>query len=275
MASPVETDAMRRAITLAARGIGAVSPYALVGCVILDRAGEVVGEGFFERAGTPHAEVNALYEAGERTRGGTAVVTLEPCNHYGRTPPCTNALLEAGVARVVYAVADPNPKAAGGTEMLRAAGVQVEGGVLEAEAERVNEVWLTAIRLSRPFVTWKYAASLDGRVAAADGSSRYITSIQARTDKQRLWAESDAVMVGSGTQRVDDPHPAVHRVAARRQPLRVVVDSDARTPTAARVLDDAAPTLIAVAEDADASRLEGRGRSYGCRVPMLGLTCTP
>lgn len=275
MASLVEIDAMRRAVTLATRGIGAVSPYALVGCVILDRAGEAVGEGFFERAGTPHAEVNALHEAGERARGGTAVVTLEPCNHYGRTPPCTKALLEAGITRVVYAVADPNPKAAGGAEMLRAAGVQVERGVLEAEAERVNEVWLTAMRLGRSFVTWKYAASLDGRVATADGSSRYITSIEARTDKQRLWAESDAVMVGSGTQRSDDPHLVVHRAAAKHKPLRVVVDSNARTPTAARVLDDDAPTLIAVADDADASRLEGRWRSYGCRAWKAALTCTP
>lgn len=249
---------MRRAIELAARGVGTASPYPVVGCVILDRVGEIVGEGFFERGGTPHAEVNALREAGERAHGGTAVVTLEPCNHYGRTPPCTNALVEAGIARVVYAVADPNPKAAGGTERLRAGGIEVERGVLDAEAERVNEVWLTAVRLGRPFVTWRYAASLDGRVRATDGSSRYITSVEARTDKQRLWAESDAVMVGSGTQRIDDPHLAVHRIEAERRPLRIVVDSNARTPATARVLDDAAPTLIAVAEDADAAHLEGR-----------------
>lgn len=265
MASQVEIEAMRRAIELAARGIGTVRADALVGCVILEQAGNVAGEGFFERGGTPHAEVNALRQAGERAQGSTAVVTLEPCNHYGRTPPCTNALVEAGIARVVYAVADPNPIAAGGTERLRAAGIEVERGVLEAEAERVNEVWLTAVRLGRPFVIWKYVTSLDGRVAAMDGSSRSLACIEARTDTHRLRAESDAVMVGSGTQRVDDPHLAVHLVETGRRPLRIVVDSNARTPGTARVLDDAAPTLIAVAEDADADRL--RGRAEVLRLP--------
>lgn len=258
MASQVEVEAMRRAVRLAARGIGTVSDDALVGCVILDEAGEVVGQGFFERGGMPHAEVNALREAGERARGGTAVVTLEPCAHYGRTPPCTNALIQAGIARVVYAVADPNPTAAGGAERLRAAGLEVEGGVLEADAAQVNEVWLTAMRFGRPFVTWKYAASLDGRIAAADGSSRWITSAESRADAHRLRAESDVVMVGSGTQRSDDPHLAVRHTDATRQPLRVVADSNARTPVNARVLDDAAPTLIAVADDADAAHLQGK-----------------
>ena len=257
MATQGEIEAMRRAIALAARSIPTVRADALVGCVILDQAGRAAGEGSFACGGTPHAEVNALHEAGERARGGTAVVTLEPCNHHGRTPPCTKALLEAGVARVVYAVADPNPIAAGGAQTLRAAGVAVEAGVLEAEAAQVNEVWLTATRLARPFVTWKYACSLDGRVAAVDGSSRWITSAASRADAHRLRAESDAVMVGSGTQRTDDPHLAVRHVEAGHQPLRVVVDSEARTSATARVLDDAARTLIAVAGDADTSHLEG------------------
>jgi diaminohydroxyphosphoribosylaminopyrimidine deaminase/5-amino-6-(5-phosphoribosylamino)uracil reductase len=258
VAHPVEIEAMRRAIALAARGRGSASPRPVVGCVILGVDGVVVGEGFFERSGEPHAEVNALRQAGEHARGGTAVVTLEPCNHHGRTPPCSAALVAAGVARVVYAVADPNPVAAGGARALRAAGVEVESGVLEAEAALGNEVWLTAVRLGRPFVTWKYAASLDGRIAAADGSSRWITGPEARQDAHRLRAESDAILVGSGTQRSDDPHLTVRGVDAPRTPLRVVADSGARTPPDARVLDQAAPTLLAVATDADAGDLEGR-----------------
>jgi diaminohydroxyphosphoribosylaminopyrimidine deaminase/5-amino-6-(5-phosphoribosylamino)uracil reductase len=258
VANQGEIEAMRRAVALAARGRRGVSPRPVVGCVILGTGGEVVGEGFFERGGEPHAEVNALRRAGELARGGTAVVTLEPCNHHGRTPPCSQALVAAGVARVVYAVDDPNPVAAGGARALRAAGVEVEGGVLEEEAALGNEVWLTAMRLGRPYVTWKYAASLDGRIAAADGSSRWITGPQAREDAHRLRAESDAILVGSGTQRSDDPRLTVRGVDAPRPPLRVVADSGARTKPGARVLDQAAPTLLAVAADADAAHLEGR-----------------
>ncbi|HEX6673546.1 MAG TPA: bifunctional diaminohydroxyphosphoribosylaminopyrimidine deaminase/5-amino-6-(5-phosphoribosylamino)uracil reductase RibD [Actinomycetes bacterium] len=258
MAKAAEIEAMRRAVALAARGRRSASPRPVVGCVILGAGGEVAGEGFFERGGEPHAEVNALRQAGERARGGTAVVTLEPCNHHGRTPPCSQALVAAGVARVVYAVADPNPLAAGGARALRAAGVEVEGGVLEAEATIVNEAWLTAMRRGRPFVTWKYAASLDGRIAAADGSSRWITGPEARADAHRLRAESDAILVGSGTQRSDDPQLTVRGVDAPRAPLRVIADSGARTPAGARVLDQAAPTLLAVADDADAGHLDGR-----------------
>jgi diaminohydroxyphosphoribosylaminopyrimidine deaminase/5-amino-6-(5-phosphoribosylamino)uracil reductase len=172
VANEREVGAMRRAIALAARGRRSVSPRPVVGCVLLGAGGEVVGEGFFERGGEPHAEVTALRQAGERARGGTAVVTLEPCNHHGSTPPCSQTLVAAGVARVVYAVEDPNPVAAGGARALRAAGVEVEGGVLEQEAAVGNEAWLTAMRLGRPFVTWKYAASLDGRIAAGDRSRR-------------------------------------------------------------------------------------------------------
>jgi diaminohydroxyphosphoribosylaminopyrimidine deaminase/5-amino-6-(5-phosphoribosylamino)uracil reductase len=258
MASPLEVESMRRAIALAARALGATSPNPPVGCVLLDAAGTLVGEGFTAPAGGPHAEAVALRAAGARARGGTAVVTLEPCRHHGRTPPCTDALLAAGVARVVYAVTDPHPLGGGGGGVLRAAGVSVEDGVLEAEAALGNEAWLTALRLGRPFVTWKYGATLDGRVAAADGSSRWITGPAARADGHRLRAESDAVVVGSGTVRLDDPQLTVRDAEARRQPLRVVVDSGARTPAAARVLDGAAPALVAVAEDAGAGHLEGR-----------------
>lgn len=246
---------MRRAVELAACGLGTTSPNPVVGCVILDREGQPVGEGFHELAGGPHAEVRALTAAGERSHGGTAVVTLEPCAHAGRTPPCTDALVRAGISRVVFAVDDPNPVAAGGAAVLSAAGVEVESGLLASMARTVNEAWLTASVRGRPHVTWKYATTLDGRVAAADGTSQWITSAPARADGHRLRAQSDAVVVGSGTVRADDPHLAARMAAVRRQPLRVVVDSNAQISPAARVLDDAAPTLVAVAADTDGSAL--------------------
>ncbi|MFJ1598994.1 bifunctional diaminohydroxyphosphoribosylaminopyrimidine deaminase/5-amino-6-(5-phosphoribosylamino)uracil reductase RibD [Streptomyces sp. NPDC088261] len=248
---------MRRAITLAALGLGSTSPNPVVGCVILDASGRLAGEGFHRRAGGPHAEIHALRAAGGRARGGTAYVTLEPCDHTGRTGPCSQALVDAGVARVVYAVADPDPRAGGGAGTLRAAGVTVERGLLEEEAEAGNTAWLTSVRLGRPHVRWKYAATLDGRIAAADSTSRWITSPEARADVHRLRAEADAVVVGSGTARTDDPHLAVRGIDGAVQPLRVVVDTEATAVRpGARILDSAAPTLIAVAEDAD---LGGRG----------------
>ncbi|MCT9092031.1 bifunctional diaminohydroxyphosphoribosylaminopyrimidine deaminase/5-amino-6-(5-phosphoribosylamino)uracil reductase RibD [Streptomyces sp. ASQP_92] len=256
MAPTADADAMRRAIELAARGLGATSPNPVVGCVITDASGTVVGEGFHQRAGGPHAEVHALAAAGERARGGTAYVTLEPCNHTGRTGPCAQALIEAGVARVHYAVGDPNLQATGGADTLRAAGIDVEQGLLGDEAEAGNTAWLTSVRLGRPHVTWKYAATLDGRTAAEDGTSRWITSVEARADVHRLRAECDAVVVGSGTARTDDPHLAVRGIEGATQPLRLAVDTNATAvKPGARILDDAAPTLIAVAEDADAAHL--------------------
>ncbi|NJA61037.1 bifunctional diaminohydroxyphosphoribosylaminopyrimidine deaminase/5-amino-6-(5-phosphoribosylamino)uracil reductase RibD, partial [Streptomyces sp. NEAU-H3] len=182
---------------------------------------------------------------------GTALVTLEPCDHTGRTGPCSRALIEAGVRRVVHAVADPTDQATGGADTLRAAGVDVEHGLLEREAADVNAAWLTAARLGRPHVTWKYAASLDGRTAAADGTSRWITSPEARADVHRLRATCDAVLVGSGTARTDDPHLAVRGIPGAPQPLRVVLDTEGTAVRGgARVLDDAAPTLVALADDA-------------------------
>ncbi|WP_406290772.1 bifunctional diaminohydroxyphosphoribosylaminopyrimidine deaminase/5-amino-6-(5-phosphoribosylamino)uracil reductase RibD [Embleya sp. NBC_00896] len=246
---------MRRAISLASRGLGHTSPNPVVGCVLLGPDGTIVGEGFHTRAGAPHAEVEALRAAAGKARGGTAFVTLEPCSHTGRTGPCTQALIDAGIRRVRYAVADPNPAAAGGGAVLRAVGIDAEGGLLAAEAEAGNRAWLTATRLGRPHVTWKYAATLDGRSAAADGTSRWITSAASRADVHTLRASVDAVLAGSGTLRADDPHLAARDVPGARQPLRVIVDTHARTPAGARVLDDAAPTLIAVAPDADAAHL--------------------
>ncbi|UGY94945.1 bifunctional diaminohydroxyphosphoribosylaminopyrimidine deaminase/5-amino-6-(5-phosphoribosylamino)uracil reductase RibD [Streptomyces gobiensis] len=250
---------MRRAITLASRGLGFTSPNPIVGCVILDAHGRTVGEGWHKRAGGPHAEIHALAEAGDDARGGTAVITLEPCNHTGRTGPCAQALIDAGIARVVYAVADPHPSAQGGAATLTAAGIDVVSGLLAEEAAAGNAAWLTSVRCGRPHVHWKYAATLDGRIAAADGTSRWITSAESRADVHRLRAESDAVIVGSGTARADNPHLAVRGISGVVQPLRVVVDTNATAVTpGARVLDDAAPTLIAVAGDADTTALDGR-----------------
>ncbi|WP_449481081.1 bifunctional diaminohydroxyphosphoribosylaminopyrimidine deaminase/5-amino-6-(5-phosphoribosylamino)uracil reductase RibD [Streptomyces avidinii] len=246
-----DVSAMARAVELAARGTGSTSPNPVVGCVITDADGAVVGEGWHERAGGPHAEVHALRAAGPAARGGTAYVTLEPCNHTGRTGPCAQALIEAGVTRVLYAVGDPNPQASGGAATLRAAGITTGAGLLAEEAEEGNAAWLTSVRLGRPYVLWKYAATLDGRVAAADGTSRWISCPESRADVHRLRAESDAVVVGSGTLRADDPHLAVRGPAglAAGQPLRVVLDTHATIRPTARVLDEAAPTLVVVAEN--------------------------
>ncbi|TDC48574.1 bifunctional diaminohydroxyphosphoribosylaminopyrimidine deaminase/5-amino-6-(5-phosphoribosylamino)uracil reductase RibD [Jiangella ureilytica] len=196
---------MRRAIELSLNGADTTPPNPDVGCVILDPAGATVGEGWHERPGGPHAEINALAQAGERARGGTAVVTLEPCDHTGRTGPCTHALIAAGIARVVVAVADPNPVAAGGAATLRAHGIDVELGILRDEAAGANARWLTPFRTHRPFVVWKFAATLDGRSAAADGSSRWITGAEARADVHRLRAAVDTIVAGSGTVLADDP----------------------------------------------------------------------
>jgi diaminohydroxyphosphoribosylaminopyrimidine deaminase/5-amino-6-(5-phosphoribosylamino)uracil reductase len=238
---------MLRAVELARNGLGTTSPNPAVGAVVLDARGSVAGEGWHEHAGGPHAERVALDAAGSRARGGTLVVTLEPCAHTGRTPPCVDAVLAAGVARVVYAVADPVAGHGGGTDWLRASGVATEADVERDAAERGNEAWLTSARLGRPFVTLKLAVTLDGRVAADDGSSRWITSAEARADAHVLRGQCDAVAVGISTVLIDDPHLTVRNNSelATRQPLRVVADSTGRTPAGARVADGTAPTLIA------------------------------
>ena len=249
---PSEYAAMRRAVRLGLRGEMSSRPNPNVGCVVLDAQGRIAGEGWHERAGGPHAELVALDAAGQLARGGTAVVTLEPCAHTGRTGPCTERLLAAGVARVVFAVTDPDPAAAGGGEILRRAGVDVEAGLLRAEAERANLRWLTGARHGRPFTVWKYAASLDGRVAAADGTSRWISGPAARSEVHALRAACDAVVVGVGTVLADDPHLTVRGgdgAVLGAQPLRVVVDTQGRTPAGARVADDAAATWVATASE--------------------------
>ncbi|MGE5225440.1 MAG: bifunctional diaminohydroxyphosphoribosylaminopyrimidine deaminase/5-amino-6-(5-phosphoribosylamino)uracil reductase RibD [Planctomycetaceae bacterium] len=249
---------MRRALALAERGWGRVSPNPLVGAVIVAVDGTVAGEGWHEGPGTPHAEVMALAQAGEAARGATVVTSLEPCNHVGRTPPCTRALIAAGVARVVVGATDPNLDGdAPGVRELREAGIEVQAGVLEAEARRLNEAFERHVRTGRPFVVLKSAATLDGRTAAADGTSRWITSEDARADAQRLRAWADAIVAGAGTVLADDPSLTVRdaRYADARPPVRVIVDAAGAVPSDRAVFDHAAPTLVATTARAPEERL--------------------
>ncbi|MEO6704055.1 MAG: bifunctional diaminohydroxyphosphoribosylaminopyrimidine deaminase/5-amino-6-(5-phosphoribosylamino)uracil reductase RibD [Jatrophihabitantaceae bacterium] len=251
-ASEAEHAAMRHAGELARTVAGRTSPNPPVAALILDPAGRIVGQGATQPHGQEHAEVVALAAAGELARGATAVVTLEPCNHTGRTGPCTEALIEAGIARVIYAVSDPNPIAAGGADRLLAAGLQVVGDVETAEVCRsALGPWLLAVSQARPFVTWKYAATLDGRAAAADGSSRWITNPISRADVHALRDVVDAVMVGSGTVLSDDPSLTVRLTGAdgteqlaERQPLRVLLDRRHRVPDSAMIFDGSAETVV-------------------------------
>jgi diaminohydroxyphosphoribosylaminopyrimidine deaminase/5-amino-6-(5-phosphoribosylamino)uracil reductase len=247
---------MRRALELAERGRGLTSPNPLVGAVVV-RDGAVIGEGAHLRAGGPHAEVAALAAAGSGARGATLYVTLEPCTHHGRTPPCAPAVAEAGVARVVAALADPNPRAGGGAAALRAGGVAVEVGLLAEEAERQNRVFLTAMRAGRPHVTLKAAATLDGKIADVHGASKWITGEAARQRAHRLRAESDAIVVGATTALRDDPALTVRLDAPwPREPYRVVLDTAARLGPEARVIHAGTPAraLIAIGEAAPAAR---------------------
>jgi len=224
--TPAEQTAMLRALELAATSGVPLGPNPRVGCVLLDDAGYTVAEGYHRGAGTPHAEADALARAGETARGTTAVVTLEPCNHTGRTGPCAEKLVAAGVRRVVFAQPDPNPVAAGGAEALRAAGVEVAAGLLEDPARELNAVWTFAVDHQRPFVTWKFATTLDGRSAAADGTSRWVSGAAARQDTHRLRAQCDVMLVGANTVAVDDPLLTVrdaHDQPLPHQPLRVVM----------------------------------------------------
>ncbi|WP_183095397.1 bifunctional diaminohydroxyphosphoribosylaminopyrimidine deaminase/5-amino-6-(5-phosphoribosylamino)uracil reductase RibD [Nocardioides stalactiti] len=236
---------MQRALQLAASPGVPLGPNPRVGCVLLDPDGTVVGEGFHHGAGTPHAEVEALAAAGERARGATAVVTLEPCNHTGRTGPCSQALIAAGVAKVVVAQRDPNPVAGGGLETLAEAGIEVEHGLLLDDARGLNRAWSFAHENGRPFVTWKFATTLDGRSAASDGSSRWVSSPAARRDTHVLRALCDTILVGTNTVEVDDPQLTVRDADGgllELQPLRAVM-GERDLPAGSRVLDDAAETV--------------------------------
>lgn len=241
---------MERALKLAALGRGKTSPNPMVGAVVVLN-GRVVGEGYHQKAGTPHAEVHALRQAGDKAKGAVLYVTLEPCCHYGRTPPCTEAIIRSGVRRVVVAVEDPNPLVSGkGIQALREAGIEVEVGVLEAEARRLNEAFFKYMLEKRPFVTIKAAMSLDGKIATATGDSKWITGTEAREFVQRLRAESDAIMVGIGTVLADDPLLTVRLAGEEKKPLRVIVDSNLRIPVESQIVSTAhdVPTVVATVE---------------------------
>jgi diaminohydroxyphosphoribosylaminopyrimidine deaminase/5-amino-6-(5-phosphoribosylamino)uracil reductase len=268
---------MARAIVLARRGLYTTDPNPRVGCVLV-HDGEIVGEGFHRRAGEPHAERNAIDAAGERARGATAYVTLEPCCHHGRTPPCTDALLASGVGRVVVGMEDPNPMVRGkGLSRLRAAGIEVLTGVLEADARALNPGFELRMRGGLPYVRCKLAASLDGRTAMASGESKWITASDARRDVHRLRARSSAVITGIGTVLADDPSmnvrlahdefPALWPDELPRQPLRVVVDSRLRMPLDARMLQLPGATLIATCEDSP--KAIARANAVGAEVRVF------
>jgi diaminohydroxyphosphoribosylaminopyrimidine deaminase/5-amino-6-(5-phosphoribosylamino)uracil reductase len=255
---------MEMALDLAARGRHGASPNPMVGSVVVDRHGELAGTGYHAAFGAPHAERNALQEAGVRAVGGTLYVTLEPCNHHGKTPPCSEAILESGITRVVIAAADPNPEAGGGAARLQAAGVEVEVGALANEARHLNRRWLRLITRRRPWVTLKAAISLDGRIATRTGESQWITGEQARQRSLELREEHDAILVGIGTVLADDPR------LTRRLGLnpvdrwrRIIVDSNLRTPADAVVVSQS-PEQTLIAHTASAPKharetLQGRG----------------
>ena len=263
---------MRRALELARRGWGRVSPNPMVGALVLDdRDGSALGEGWHEGPGTPHAEVMALAAAGDLARGATVVCTLEPCNHFGRTPPCTRALIDAGVRRVIVAAADPNlGDDTPGLVELRDAGVDVEVGVMAAESRRLNRAFERHVTSGLPYVTLKMASSLDGKTAAADGSSRLITGEDSRADVQRLRAWADAVVVGAGTAIADDPSLTVRdaRFAEARAPMRVVVDTAGRVPATGHLFDGSAPTMIATSDLTPEARI-GEWSAAGADVAIL------
>ena len=226
---------MRQALALAQNGLFTTTPNPRVGCVIA-RDGSVVAEGWHEKAGGPHAEALALSRAGARAEGATVYVNLEPCSHYGRTPPCAGALINAKVARVVAAIRDPNPQAARGGEALAAAGIRFEHGLLESEARELNLGFLSRVQRGRPWVRLKIAATLDGRTALSNGASQWITGAEARSDAHRWRARACAVLTGIGTVSADNPQLTVRHVPTPRQPLRIIVDSRLETPRNARIL---------------------------------------
>jgi diaminohydroxyphosphoribosylaminopyrimidine deaminase / 5-amino-6-(5-phosphoribosylamino)uracil reductase len=238
---------MRRALALAEKGLYTATPNPRVGCV-LAKGGEVIGEGFHEKAGGPHAEARALVQASAAARGATAYVTLEPCNHHGRTPPCAEALIKAGVVRVVAAMRDPNPASKKGGDAIAAASIAFESGLLEEDARELNIGFVSRMTRGRPWVRLKIAATLDGRTALANGKSQWITGAEARQDGHRWRARACAIATGGGTVKADDPRLTVRDVQTPRQPLRVVIDSHVETPPQAKVLQgDKALVFAAVA----------------------------
>ncbi len=261
-----DEDLMRMALALARRGEGEVNPNPLVGAVVV-RDGEVVGRGVHRRFGGPHAEVFALEEAGEAARGATLYVNLEPCVHYGKTPPCVERIIAAGIRRVVVACRDPNPLVDGkGIAALREAGLDVQEGLLEDKATALNEAFFKFIRTGRPFVQLKLAMSLDGKIATASGDSRWVSGKASRVRVHALRRRYAAVLVGVGTVIADDPVLTVRHVEGR-SPLRIVLDGSGRTPPAARLLREAGRTIIVTASMSDGA--EGALRRAGAEVWRL------
>jgi diaminohydroxyphosphoribosylaminopyrimidine deaminase/5-amino-6-(5-phosphoribosylamino)uracil reductase len=260
--SAADHSHMAHALQLAARGLYSTAPNPSVGCVLLDASGARVGEGWHLRAGEPHAEVLALRQSQGRERGGTAYVTLEPCSHHGRTPPCVDAVLAAGLRRVVVAMEDPNPQVAGGgCRRLVEAGVDVQVGLLASQAAELNRGFVARMTRGRPWVTLKLGTSIDGRTALADGASRWITGPAARADVQKLRARASAVLTAIGTVLADDPALTVRDPTLEthgRQPLRVVLDARGDTPAASQLVRDGFATLV-LTGDAGASALRAKG----------------
>ncbi len=265
MAKDLDQELMRRALALGEKGDPSPNPH--VGSVVVDAGGGVVGEGFHEATGLDHAEVIALKAAGEKARGGTLYVTLEPCNHQGRTPPCVDAIIAAGVKRVVLGCRDPNPRVeGGGAERLRAAGIEVVEGVLQAETQALIKAWSKFITVGQSYLTLKLAISLDGRIATRTGASKWITGPESRLRVQALRAAHDAVMVGVNTVLADNPRLTVRDVPGR-SPVRVIVDSKLRIPTSAQVVQTAAQTPTCVVTTLSAPKpLEDALQALGVRV---------
>ncbi len=252
----VDLQMMQRALRLAERGLYTTDPNPRVGCVIV-KEGTIVGEGWHQRAGDPHAEIHALRQAGEQAHGATLYVTLEPCCHYGKTPPCSVAVQKAGIVRVVAAMEDPNPLVAGqGLARLRSAGIEVESGLLQEQAERLNPGFVSRMFRGRPWVRCKLAMSLDGRTAMASGESRWITGPAAREDVQWLRARSSAIMTGIGTVLADDPSLNVRLAGEFRQPIRVVLDQRLRIPAQARLLSLPGQVILFTGETVPKQRIE-------------------
>ncbi len=269
--SQADIHAMKLAMRLAAKGAGLVSPNPMVGAVVV-QGGEVVGRGWHHRYGEPHAEVMALRDAGSQSRGGTLYVTLEPCNHHGQTPPCTEAILAAGVKRVVAATPDPNRTVSGGgAAFLREQGIQVEIGLLARESRRLNEAWFTWLETGLPFVIAKAACSLDGKIATRTGDSQWLTGPKARAFGHQLRHECDAILVGIGTVLADNPQltTRLHR-CKRNDPIRVVLDSRLRIPLSAHLLhlSSPSPTWIACTAAAPTEKIQAL-KSLGADVLIL------
>jgi len=247
------TVAMQRAIALSEKGLGKTAPNPIVGAVIIDATGKIIAEGFHDRMRSEnHAEVVAIKAAGNQTQGATIVVTLEPCNHIGKTGPCTQAIIDSGISNVVFAVSDPNSIASGGAAKLRAAGITVVEGVLEEEAALSNRAWLMKIKKNRPFFTWKVAATLDGKVAATDGTSKWISNTTSRADVQTLRRQSDAILVGTNTVIADNPHliPRGDFAGYTQNPIRIIC-GEQELPSDSLVFDDAARTEIVKSKNLD------------------------